>query len=256
MTLETETEQTDSPSPTKKKSKRPKSVPLITVQKKQKVSTPPLEINSRLMEQSGNDSEEVGSEVVEGSRTSKPNLSFQEVGTFEDFHIMVKGTCIDSEFPDDVRRNYYKLCISRNELLHDALPEGMYCKLVAGMIGETVNIANEIKNCKPTTTKEEFEAWDNSLKSFGLLGMKVGFLRDRIVTLSRLMFESEGRLDVQKYMEAKNEQEHVEDEIISVSLKLVELKETSRNLKGIVDGLKPKSERYEVMFQEEVNSPW
>ncbi|KAJ0726819.1 putative transcription factor B3-Domain family [Helianthus annuus] len=115
--------------------------------------------------------------------------------------------------------------------------------------GETVNIANEIYNCKFTTTKEELEAWDNSLKSFSQLGMKVGFLSERIATRSRLMFESESRLDIERYMEAKTEHKHIEDEIKRFTDELKKLEESSRKIQ---EDLKHKAGRYEVKFQEEV----
>ncbi|CAH1413303.1 unnamed protein product [Lactuca virosa] len=199
--------------------------------KRQRSPTPPL-----------NDSE---SEVLEGSRTSKPNLP----STFQDFHIMVKGQCIDSELPEDVKMSYYNLCNSRKELLHDCLPEDLYDKLVVGMIGETVKIANKIKKCKVTVTKEEFGVWDNSLKSFEFLGMKVGFLRERIRRLSRFVLEGESRFDFQKYNEAKIEKKRIEDEIVG-------LKERCGKLDAIVGGLKEKVGKHEVKFQEEVNAPW
>ncbi|KAJ0494877.1 putative transcription factor B3-Domain family [Helianthus annuus] len=251
-TAQTTTE-TDTPSPTTKKTKHEKPLSLTIVRKKNKPSTQVISPN---MEQSGNNSEEIGSEVLEGSRPSKPDLSFQELEAFKDFHIMVKGVCIDSELPDDVRMNYFKLCMDRKEFLHDCLPDNFYHKLVAGMIGETVNIANDIKNCKLTTTKEEFDSWDNSLKSFSLLGMKVGFLRDRISTLSRLAFESENRLDIEMYMEAKEEEKRVDDEIKRLSEELKKLKDSSRKVKGIVDVLKQKTGRHEARFQEAINAPW
>ncbi|KAK9050662.1 hypothetical protein SSX86_030368 [Deinandra increscens subsp. villosa] len=247
---------TYTPSPTTNKTKRAKSLSLTGVPKKHKSLTPSSQIISQRMEQSGNNSEGTGSEVVEGSTPSEPNLSIQELNTFKDFHIMVKGVCIDSELPDDVRMNYFKLCMDRKELLHDSLPENFYYKLVAGMIGETVTIANEIKNCKLTTTKQEFDAWDNSLKSFALLGMKVGFLRDRILTLSRLLFESESRLDIERYTEATKEQKHVEDEIERFTEEVKKLKESYRKIQGVVNDLKKKAGKYEVKFQEEVNAPW
>nr|GEW98344.1 B3 DNA binding domain-containing protein [Tanacetum cinerariifolium] len=198
----------DMPSLKTKERKRPKSLPLL--------------------EQYRNNSEEVGPEVLEGSRTSKPELSLEELKTIEDFHIMVKGVCIDSELPDDVTMNYYKLCVARKELLHDELAEGLNEKLVAGMIGETVNIANKIKNCQISTTKGEFEAWDNHLKSFGILGMKVEFLRERIPALSRIVSESEE--------------------------KLVGLKESSRKFKRTIDGLKEKIEVHEEKLKKQLNA--
>lgn len=162
---------------------------------------------------------------------------------------MVKGQCIDSELPEDVKMSYYNLCNSRKELLHDCLPEDLYDKLVVGMIGETVKIANKIKKCKVTVTKEEFGVWDNSLKSFEFLGMKVGFLRERICRLSRFVLEAESRFDFEKYNEAKIEKKRIEDEIVG-------LKERCGELDVIVGGLKEKVGRHEVKFQEEVNAPW
>ncbi|KAJ9564199.1 hypothetical protein OSB04_000165 [Centaurea solstitialis] len=104
LNLEAPTE-TNTPSSTTQ-NKRPKSLPLTVVQKKHKLSASQSQISSHLIDHSGNDSEELGSEVLEGSRPSNPDLPFQELTTCENFRIMVKGTCIDSELPDDVRMNY------------------------------------------------------------------------------------------------------------------------------------------------------
>lgn len=254
--------ETVTPSPKTKKKKRSASLSLTVAKKKYKKSAlssksvPPSQLNYQLIEHSGNNSEEVGSEVLEGSTPSKTNISFEEIKTFEDFHIKVKGKCIDCELPDDVRSGYYKLCLCRNQFLHEGIPESLYCKLVAGMIGETVSIANEIQNCKITTTKEEFETWDNSLKSFELLGMKVGFLRDRIHKLETIVFESEGALDIKKYVEAVNKHKRAEDEIKKVAAKLKELKGTAKKYECVSGCLKQKADEYENKFKEEVDAPW
>ncbi|KAM0057899.1 putative transcription factor B3-Domain family [Helianthus debilis subsp. tardiflorus] len=126
---------------------------------------------------------------------SKPDVPFQELEAFKDFHIMVKGLCIDSKLPDDV------------------------------------------------------EALDNSLNSFSQLGMKVGFLSERIATRSRLMFESENRLDIERYMEAKTEHKHIEDDIKRFTDELKKLEESSRKIQ---EDLKHKAGKYELKFLEEV----
>ncbi|XP_024978459.1 B3 domain-containing protein Os01g0234100-like isoform X2 [Cynara cardunculus var. scolymus] len=262
LNLEAHTEQITpvTPSPKTKRSKHTEPLSLTVVEKKHKKtppssrSIPPSQLSSHRIEHSGNDSEEVGSEVLEGSRPSKPVLLFQEVKAFEEFRIVVKGLCIDSELPDDVRASYYKLCLDRKQFLHDGLREGLYYKLVAGMIGETVSIANEIKNCKPTTTKEEFGVWDDSLRSFELLGMKVGFLRDRIHTLATLV--SEGALDMKRYVEARNEQKRIKDEIKKLTEKISELKENARKFERISGSLKRKAEKYEHRFRDALGTPW
>ncbi|XP_076933595.1 B3 domain-containing protein Os01g0234100-like [Bidens hawaiensis] len=243
--------ETNTPSPETKRGKRS----VTMVRKKHKSLTPASQIIGNI-EPSGNNSEELGSEVLEGFRPSEPDLPLQDLESFKDFHITVKGVCIDSELPEDVRMSYFRLCMDRKELLHDNLPDNLYHKLVAGMIGETVNIANKIKNCKLTTTKEEFGVWDNSLKSFASLGMKVGFLTDKIAKLSKLVSEFGSRSDVETYVEAKKEHERVEGEIKRFEDELKKLKEASRKTRDIVNGLKKKVKRFEVKFEEEVNVPW
>ncbi|XP_076901212.1 B3 domain-containing protein Os01g0234100-like [Bidens hawaiensis] len=183
----------------------------------------------------------------------EPNISLKVVKTFKDFHIIVKKQCIDSELSKEIRMSYYNLCVGKNEILHDGVREGLYNKLVAGVIGETVNIANMLRNCKLTTTKEEFDAWDSSLESFELIGMKVRFLRDRIRALTNLAFESE---DAKRYVEAKEEHNRNANEIKILEARLVELYESNRKIGGVVDGLKEKVEGYEIEFQKKVDAPW
>ncbi|KAL4568711.1 hypothetical protein LXL04_024326 [Taraxacum kok-saghyz] len=246
ITFEAHTEQTlletGTPSTTKRKSKRRKnSHPQKTPPKKQKLP-------------SGNDSEEVRSEVLEGSRPTNPNPNLPS--DFHRFHITVNGQPIDSELPEAVRMTYHSLCISRNHLLHDSLPEDVYPKLVAGMIGETVNIAKKIKGCKVTVSKEELGVWDKSLRSFEVMGMEVGFMRERVGRILRYVVESEGRFDLQRFKEAESERRRVEGEIEEVVKRLEGLKESCGKLDCIVGGLKEKVGKHEVEFHEEVDAPW
>ncbi|KAL8231320.1 hypothetical protein R6Q57_001098 [Mikania cordata] len=222
------------------------SLPLTEVRKKYKRSKSLTQPNSHPMDRSM-----VHSQVQEGS--PEPNLSLREVKTFTDFHIMVDNQCIDTELSEEIRMNYYNLCIGKNEILHDGIREGLYHKLVAGMIGETVSIVNMIKNCKLTTRMEEFDVWDSSLKYFELMGMKVGFLRDRVSTLAKLAFESE---DSKRFVEAKVEQYRNANEIKILEAKLVELYESNRKIDGVVDDLKERAERCETEFQKKVDAPW
>ncbi|GJW36796.1 putative transcription factor B3-Domain family protein [Tanacetum coccineum] len=233
-----------------KRNKDPESLSSTMVQKKQKNSAP-----AQLSGHSGNNSEEAGSEVFEVSRFCIPAVSFEEVKSFEDFHIVVKGLCIDHELPDDVRMSYYNLCSDKKQYLHDGLPESLYHKLVVGIIGELVSIADKIKNCKLTTTKEEFERWDNSLKSFKLLGMNVGFLRDRMHALRALVLESEGAVDIMKYVEAEKQHAFVENEMTKTASKLKELKVSAKKLEGVMGPLKQIAEKYEHKLREEADAP-
>lgn len=231
---------------TKSKGRKPSSsLRLTIVQKKQKQSESPIQVSSQPMEHSV-----LTSEVQEGPH--KPNLLI-ELKTFKDFRIMVNKCCIDSELSEEIRQGYYNLCIAKNEILHDGVMDGVYYKLVVGMIGETVSIANVIKNCKPTTRKEEFDVWDSSLKSFEIMGMKVGFLRNRIRALATLAFESE---EVKRCVEATEEKNRNANEIKVLEAKLAELYENNRKIDVLLGGLKKKAEEYEIEFKKKVDAPW
>ncbi|XP_074335859.1 B3 domain-containing protein Os01g0234100-like [Apium graveolens] len=210
----------------------------------------------QLTEQSGNDSEEVGSEILEGSKLSKTSVPFKYVNSFEDFHIVVNDVCIDSELTEDIRLKYYDLCCKKKAFLHGKFFPGLYPKLIAGIIGETVNIADAIKGCKHTTSWDEFAVWDKSLKSFELLGMEVGFVRDRLHKLRGLAFESQGASDFKNYLGAIPKRIHAEDEIRIAEAKLVELKAASEKNEADFIILRSKAEKHVSDFQEEVDAPW
>ncbi|KAJ0754160.1 putative transcription factor B3-Domain family [Helianthus annuus] len=222
------------------KVKRPRKSPTLSI------SEPP---SGHHIEHLGNSSQE----VQECSRPSKPRLSFEEVKCFEDFRILVNGNSIDHELTDEERMDYYKLCLYKNEFLH---PEAVYEKFAAGLIGQTLMIANEIKTSNLTTSKEEFEKWDGYLKSLEGFDMKVDFLRDMIRTLVRLVFESKGAPDIKQYAEASNKYKLVKDKLKILSEKRKELEERAKEIEGISGMLKAKIEKYEQKLKEEVDVPW
>ncbi|XP_047315525.1 B3 domain-containing protein Os01g0234100-like isoform X2 [Impatiens glandulifera] len=202
-----------------------------------------------------NDSEEVGSEVVVGPTFSNSTAQFEDL-SFEDFHIVVDGFCIDSKLPEQTMTKYYELCCDKNEFLHSRVVRGLNLHLVAGIISEIVNISDSLKTCTLSTPKDEFVVWEKTLKSFELLGMNVGFLHARLCRLLSLAHESEEAVEVRKYWEAKSEKNRIEEDIRSVEAKLIELLEASEKYDGVIEALKPKVESYEIMFQEEINAPW
>ncbi|KAL0343683.1 UNVERIFIED_CONTAM: B3 domain-containing protein [Sesamum angustifolium] len=238
------------------KKRRPKSLPLTVVQKKKEKEEPLVPQLGQPEEQSGNDSDEVASEVLEGTKFSGSSFHFKDVKSFEEFHIVVNGVCIDSELPEHIRQKYYDLCCSKNAFLHDRVLPGLYSKLAAGMIVETINIADVIRGCKLNTPRKDFEVWEKSLRSFELLGLNVGFLRARLRRLLSLAFDTEGALEVRRYWETQKERSRTEEEIQKLEAQLVELKELSAKYDHERENLKTKAESYELKFQEEVDAPW
>ncbi|CAL1380662.1 unnamed protein product [Linum trigynum] len=206
--------------------------------------------------QSENDSEEVGSEVLEGFKLSFPGLKFEDIQSFEDFSIVIEGLVLDSELTEDVRRKYYKLCCCQNAFLHKNLIKGLNFKLIAGVISETISIADAMRGCDLSTSQDEFATWDKTLKAIELFGMNVGFLRARLTHLVTLAFDSEDAAKTRRYMEARTERLHIEDEIRNIEAKLEGLKATHERYGSDVENLKTRAERYEVRFNREVLAPW
>ncbi|PSR87985.1 B3 domain-containing protein [Actinidia chinensis var. chinensis] len=243
--------------PNNKKRKRLKSLPLAVIKKKKKMGLPKSVAKSiQSAKQFENDCEEVHSEVPAGPRLSGSAVRFRDVKSFMDFNILVDGLCIDSELPEHIRVKYYALCCSKNTLIHAHLFRGLNSKLVAGIVCETVNIADAIRACKLTTSRDEYLIWEKTLKSFELMGMSVGFLRARLRHLLILAFESDDARDARKYLDAKSGKGRAEDEIRDLEAKLVELKQASEKFGADIESLKSKAESFENKFQEEIDAPW
>ncbi|KAL5709578.1 hypothetical protein ACHQM5_020253 [Ranunculus cassubicifolius] len=206
-------------------------------------------------DKSGSDSEEVSSEVLEGSRVSEsPPADNQDVRNVETFSISVNGLIVDPDIPRDARIKYYKLCCSQNMYLHANLFAGMNPKLAAGAISELVDISDSIKASKISTSKYEFAAWDKNLGALQQLGMEVGFLRARLLRLRTIALESE--VDSKRYCEAQIGKAHVDKEIRTLQAKLRDLESGSRMLDSETRTLEAKARRHEQRFQLEVDSPW
>ncbi|OMO94839.1 hypothetical protein CCACVL1_05770 [Corchorus capsularis] len=135
---------------------------------------------------SSHSSEELRSEVIDGIKLCDSVVDFAEVRSFRNFIIAVNGLIINSELSEYYQRKYYDLCRSQNSYLHDHLVKGLNCKLVCGIISETVNIAEAIRAAEVTTPVHSLETWNSTLKPFQGLGMKVGFLSARLEQLISL----------------------------------------------------------------------
>ncbi|CAN0883739.1 B3 domain-containing protein Os01g0234100 [Linum grandiflorum] len=241
----------------KKKRSRPQSS--FLGKKKRKTSKPrsSFETTGETAEQSENDSEEVGSEVLEGFKLSFPGIEFKDIQKFEDFSIVIEeGLVLDSELTEEVRSKYYKLCCSQNAFLHEDLIKGLNLRLIAGVITETIKIADAIRECSLSTSRDEFANWDKTLRACEIFGMNVGFLLERLRQLVNLAFDSEDATKTRRYMEARTERLEAEDEIRNLEAKLVELKAAYERSGSDINTLKSKAERYELKFQKQVLAPW
>ncbi|XVE66861.1 hypothetical protein DITRI_Ditri08aG0114000 [Diplodiscus trichospermus] len=178
-----------------------------------------------------NDTVDRGFEVLDQIRPSERIVEFKEVKNFEDFNIIVDGLVMDSELSEYMQTKYYNLCCSQKSALHENLLEGLNCKLVAGAIAETINIADAIRAAKLTTSHHSFLTWDQTLKSFEGLGMKVGFLRFRLNQLMKLSMKS------RRYQEARLERINANEERMKLEAKLVEVTEALTKLDAEIGSL-------------------
>ncbi|RZC78132.1 hypothetical protein C5167_002364 [Papaver somniferum] len=193
--------------------------------------------------------EVIDSEVLERIKFSHSIFEVQDVADLESFTIVVNGLIIDSEISANVRTKYYELCCSQKTHLHKHLIQGMNSKLVAGMICETVDIADAIKASKLSTPKDDYKAWQKSLIGFKHLGMNVEFLLSRLDILLKLALESEHSLDDNEQDRAK------EEELSTLEKRILELRNESTRLEKEVETLKVNAEKHEA-FHNVVNSPW
>ncbi|KAF6138991.1 hypothetical protein GIB67_010717 [Kingdonia uniflora] len=206
-------------------------------------------------EEPGNDSEEVSSGVLDGIRPLETLIEFKNVKTVENFTIAVNGLVIDSEISDYVRAKYYGLCCSQKAFLHDHIIEGINCKLVAGIICETVNIADAIRASKLSTSQNDFKIWDKSLKAFEQLGLNVGFLRARIKQLVNFS-KSQQTKKSKRYEEAILGRSRVKNEIKSTEEKLLELHETLSRFDNEIETLEMEMGNHGMKFHAKASAPW
>lgn len=239
-----------------KRAKRVKPSPGFLEDNNQNNSLMLLETNNGHVEdQFNNDTEDLGPNTLKVPPHSESS-NFKEMKSIDDFTILVDGLAIDHELSDHHRSKYYDLCCSQNSFLHDHLLKSINCKLAAEIITQTVNIAEAIRACNLSTSRADYEIWDKTLKGFELLGMNVGFLRARLNRLMSLAFESEESEVSKRLKEVSVEQARAEEEMRSLELKLLRLKETMGRLDSELESLKVKAEKHELKFQEEANAPW
>lgn len=170
--------------------------------------------------------------------------------SIEDFNIVINGLIINSRLSRTVREKYYELCCSQKTFLHENVVEDLNCGLVAGIISETVNIADAIRVSKLSTPQKCLETWDKTLESFEGLGMNVGFLRARLHQLMQGSFSSK------RYNEALLERARAEEESKNLETNLLQVREKVKKLDMEIETLKVNTDDLEVLFQEAARAPW
>lgn len=234
------------------KRKHGKSVPQEDQKKKKTIVSRMGPKARQSAEPSENSSEDALSEILEGFRM----LQFKDIRGFGHFSILVDGVAIDAELSNEVRNKYYKLCHSQQAFLHENLIKGMDYMLIAGIISETVNIADAIKVSVMSTPRVEFTNWDKTLHAFELLGMNVAFLRARLRRLVSLAYETEDASEARRYLAYRAENSRADEELKNMETKLEELKGACNDFGAYLESLKCKAESYQHQFQKEVAAPW
>ncbi|KAJ0010677.1 hypothetical protein Pint_34428 [Pistacia integerrima] len=190
------------------------------------------------------------SEVMDGIRLSESAVDFKEVKSVEDFNIVVNGLIINSTLSKHLRAKYYELCSSQNSFLHEGLLDGLNCRLAAGMISETINIADAIRASKITTSEGNFVIWDETLKAFKMMGMNVSFIQTRLDQLMNLASEPK------RSKQARLERADADEEKRILEMKLLEVRETIKKLDAKIGTLGVNTDSLQVKFQEVATAPW
>ncbi|KAL8045359.1 hypothetical protein ABFX02_08G108400 [Erythranthe guttata] len=189
-------------------------------------------------------------EMADGIKFSESRLDFKDVNCFQDFSIHLDGgLVIDSEVPRHQKKKYYDLCRSQNTFLHENLVRGLNTKLAAGIISETINIADAIR--ASTTPHEHLESWDKTLKAFEDLGMSVGPLRARIREMMSLYRDSRARIELMR-----KERAEAEGVMKELSERLSNVKTCVEKYDAIIDDLNARNEGLGSKFEEIACAPW
>ncbi|CAL1358212.1 unnamed protein product [Linum trigynum] len=211
-------------------------------------------------EESENGSDEgFGFHVLDGIRMSSASaVDFQQVKSFDDFDIIVNGLVINSELSKHIQFKYYELCSSQKLFLHEQILNGLNCKLIAGVIAETINIADAIRASKFSGVgndngqqKEDFVTWESTLLAFQKLGMNVEFILTRLRQLMRLC-------DIaNRCKRLKTERVEVGKEVKVLEAKLEESVRRMRRIDEEIEKLEIDDvEDVEVKFRELAKAPW
>lgn len=124
----------------------------------------------------------------DGIGSSEPGADFDSVKSFRSFKVIVGGSAIDDkQLPIETNMAYHGLCGDRKSLLHERMQKPICPLLVAGVIIETVRIAEGIRASATSPSREDLARWKKALESFEIMGMDIGFMRERVNSLLTLL---------------------------------------------------------------------
>ncbi|KAK4847527.1 hypothetical protein QYF36_002964 [Acer negundo] len=200
---------------------------------------------------SENESRPFGSEALDRIILSESTVDFKDVKSIEDFKIVVNGLVINSTLSKHLLSRYYELCCTQSSFLHDGLLGNLNYKLVVGMIAEIIDIADAIRASSITTSQSDFATWENTLKAFQMMGMKVGFLQARLEQLVNFTLKSE-----RSRTDRLIERARADEARRILEGKLLEVRQAINRLDSEIETLEGNAIRLAVMFQEVARAPW
>ncbi|CAL1391636.1 unnamed protein product [Linum trigynum] len=196
--------------------------------------------------------EDFGFDISDGiiMSSDQPAVDFQQVRNVDDFDIVVNGLIINCELSKQLQYKYYELCSSQKSFLHQHIPNGLNCKLIAGIIAETTNIADAVRTAKfGTRQKEEFATWENTLSGFEKLGMNVEFILTRLRQLIGLSDHAN------RCKKLKTERVEVGEEVKALKAKLEKSVGRMKRNDEEIERLE-NEEDVEVRFTKLAEAPW
>ncbi|KAM0845008.1 hypothetical protein ACQ4PT_056683 [Festuca glaucescens] len=173
-------------------------------------------------------------EDPEVTPSSSNKFSDDTVKSFEDFNIILDDLIIDRELlPGHLRRTYYQLCCARKAFLHRHLLKCISPVLTAGVIAETVAIAEGIRASYASSSfLEDLAFWKTTLEAFEGLGMDVAFLRKRVDDLHVVVLERDR--DREKMRALKSKMSSLNDALEGVGMELDEIEESVAKMKKVL----------------------
>ncbi|CAN0846571.1 B3 domain-containing protein Os01g0234100 [Linum grandiflorum] len=192
-------------------------------------------------------------ETSGGIKVPKPVPDFGQVQSFEDFNIVTANgsTISSSELPEHVEFGYYALCSSQSSYLHHSILKDLNSRLVAGMIVETVGIANAMTDSEVGNVRgEDFVTWGHKLDAFEKLGMEVGFLQARLRELECIFDKAN------KYKKLSAERGRVAEKVANLEAQLGEARKEMAKLDSEIERLGFDGKCVDLAFVELATAPW